>query len=478
MMGPLLFLLASTTFAAQPLKHPGLLSNTSELEFIRTKIASNQQPWKQAFERLKSHPSASLTYAATPYAEVLCGGYNKPNQGCNDINDDGVAVYSQALLWTLTSDKRYAENAIRIMDAWSAKFQKADSSNARLVVAWAAPYYANGAELLRSTNSGWSQASIDRFKGLLAKFLTYVETDGGPGNNWTQSRIEAHMAIAIFLDDRTKFDAAVTRWKTWLPRYIYQKSDGSVPDAPAGYTNAQIATNWRHPGTYVDGLGMETCRDLGHLGLGFGSMMYAAEMAWHQGVDLFQPNKKRLSDFMELHANWMMGKVQVPKNICGGAVKAREADTEGISAPQGGGRQIWEIAYNQLNQRLGVELPTTRSMIASLRPSTTAHWVSKWETLTQGKRPFTTSSLLAKEPSFKHIIVQNTESGILVEGLESPVCIQILSPEGKVLWSSTMYADGIIPIPPTTTTSGLLIVSLTGPDGTQGFPLPFHAATR
>jgi hypothetical protein len=474
MTGSALALFASSTLGAQPLKHPGLLSNTTEIEFLKAKIASNQQPWKSAFDRLKAHPSASLTYTATPFAEVLCGGYNRPNQGCNDINDDGVAVYSQALVWAITGDKRYAENAIRIIDAWSAKFQKVDSSNARLVVAWAAPYYVNGAELLRLPNSGWSQASLDRFKGMLAKFLTYVDTDGGPGNNWTQSRIEAHMAIAIFQDDRTKFDAAVTRWKTWLPRYIYQKSDGPIPDAPPGTTDAQTASHWNRPGTYVDGLGMETCRDLGHLGLGFGSMMYAAEMAWHQGVDLFQPNKKRLTDFMELHAKWMMGQVQVPQNICGGVVKAREPDTVGISAPNGGGRQSWEIAYNHLNQRLGAELPTTRSMVVSLRPSGTGHWVSKWETLTQGERPFTSSSLLAKRPSFEHATARWTKSGILVEGLVSPVRIQILSPQGKVLSTATLEADGIIPVSSTATAGGLLIASLSGLDGTRGFPLPFN----
>jgi hypothetical protein len=150
-----------------------------------------------------------------------------------------------------------------------------------------------------------------------------------------------------------------------------------LPGAP---TIAELAS-------FVDGLAMETWRDLGHLGLGFNSMMYAAEAACQQGIDLFTPNKKRFSDFMELHGSWTTGTVKVPTNICAGVVKVAQADKAGIQPPRGGGNKAWEVAYSQLHDRLGMSLPFTQRMIRSGRPTGGGKWVSKWETLTHAVGP-------------------------------------------------------------------------------------------
>lgn len=449
--------------AVDAFRHPGALSSSADIAFLKGRIAASDAMWVQAFARLKAHPSASPTYRESPFAEVLCGSYNRPNQGCDEINDDGVAVYSQALMWSLTGDVRHAQNAIRILDAWSTTFRKADSSNARLVVGWAAPYYVNGAELLRLPNSGWTQAQRDRFAGLLRKFLPYVRTDEGPVNNWMQSRIEAHMAIAIFLDDQTSFDQAVARWKFWLPVYIYQKSDGLNPVVPPGETVAWVKARWKSE-TFVDGLAMETCRDLGHLGLGFGSMMYSAEMAWQQGVDLFGPHRKRLTDFMELHGRWMTGQVAVPQNICGGVVKVGESDAAGISPPNGGGRKVWEIAYNHLAQRLGGSLPTTRAMILSGRPVGTGHWVAKWETLTHGERPHGTVPVVTERSSRSgRGLVHRSGDALVVEAEAYPARVTLRRVDGSLLWAGRVGSAGRLEVG--SLPEGILMASLTTPDG-------------
>ena len=138
---------------------------------------------------------------------------------------------------------------------------------------------------------------------------------------------------------------------------------------------------------YVNGLGMETCRDLGHLGLGMNSALYAAESAWNQGVDLFSIEQKRLTDFLELHNSWISGSVAVPSNICEGKVRVQESDANGIAPPNGGGGIAWEIAYNHLHDRLGVELPYTEKVLLATRPRNASRWVAKWETLIQGSVP-------------------------------------------------------------------------------------------
>jgi hypothetical protein len=360
-------LLLSLSSFGQEFTHPGIMNNKTELDLIKQKINNGEQPWLNAFNALKASEFAALTYQASPFSLVECGSYNKPNIGCNQIVEDGMAVYAHALIWYFTDDVRYANKSKEIMSAWSYKYQQNTNSNARLVVAWAAPFYVNGAEIIRHSNIYWNTADVNSFNGMLTKFITYLTADEAPLNNWILSRIEAHMAIAIFKDDRTAFNTAVERWKKYTRNYIYQTTDGAKP----GWATAPI-----------NGFAMETCRDLGHLSLGIRSSLNAAQIAYQQGVDLFSLERKRLADTLELHGSWTTGSVAVPANVCGGTVITSPANPVGISPPIGGGSATYEIASRHLVERLKMNLPYTTQMNKHNLFSA-GGWVTKWETLTQ-----------------------------------------------------------------------------------------------
>lgn len=373
------------------LKHPGLLVSQSELAFIAQKINAQEEPWKKAFENLKNAKYSSLTYAYKAFDVVECGSYNQPNVGCNNHVEDGMAVYCYALMYVFTKDERYAQRAVEIINAWSSTYQKNINTNSNLVVSWSTPWFVNGAEILKYNYPKWKKEDETRFVAMLDKFLPYALNEYSAGNNWIQSAIEAHFAIAVFKDDKVLFDKAVERWKTRVKTYIYQTTDGPKPINTQGKTDAQMAAIWRDEASstvYIDGLAMETCRDLGHLNLGFNSMMYAAEIAFKQGVDLYSLEKKRITDFMELHASWMTGTVKVPDNICDGIVKVREADLTGIKINVGGGQTPWDLAYNHFHDRLKMDLPMTEKMLLKSRPQSISRWVSKGETLTHFGRTF------------------------------------------------------------------------------------------
>lgn len=375
----------------QVFRHPGILNSKEQLEVVKTKIAAGEQPWTAAFEKLKTSPYSDLSFQPEPFPTVDCGSYNKPNLGCNQMVENAMAAYCQSLMWVFTNDQRYADKAIEIINSWSGTYQQNTNSNSRLVVSWATPWFVNAAELLRYTNSGWKKGDLDKFNGMLDKFLPYTLDETMPGNNWVLSAIEAHFAIAVFKDNRPLFNQAVERWKYRVKTYIYQSTDGQKPLVITGKSDGDMTNIWRSqtPGTeYIEGLGMETCRDLGHLNLGFSSMIYGAETAWQQGIDLFTPEQKRLSDFMELHGSWMTGAKDVPSDICGGMVKARLAEKQGIKAPDGGGECAWEIAFNHLHDRLKISLPYSLKMLGHCRPAPISKWVTKGETLTHANREF------------------------------------------------------------------------------------------
>jgi hypothetical protein len=148
-----------------------------------------------------------------------------------------------------------------------------------------------------------------------------------------------------------------------------------LPVAPPGggiSGQAALVKYWQNQATFMDGLCQETCRDLGHVGLGFASIINAAETARIQGVDLYGEAKDRLTHSLEFHARYMNGEA-VPGNLCGGAL-----------ADGGGVPPTYEIAYNAYANRLGVALPNLKAFITQRRPTGTKLQMA-WETLTHAE---------------------------------------------------------------------------------------------
>ncbi len=108
--------------------HPGVLVGKDQLEVVRKKVGEGAQPWKGAFDRLKADRYASLARKAAPRATVECGSRSNPNNGCSDERGDALAAYADALMWNITQDRRYADKAIELMDAWSATIKEHTNS--------------------------------------------------------------------------------------------------------------------------------------------------------------------------------------------------------------------------------------------------------------------------------------------------------------------------------------------------------------
>ena len=355
-------------------EHPGILSTTDDLKFIKSKIDTRKEPWYSAFNSLKRGGYASLNYKAKPRSEVICGRDHKKDYfGCSEFESDSKAIYSQALVWALTGDKRYANNALKILRSWTNVFNSARGYHVRLVFGGSVPMFANAAELLKYTDSGWNRDDDRKTDQFFRKLLPIAKDDKCPCNNWVTTRVEAHLAIAVFLDDRNEFNNAIKRWRYWLPRYIYLKSDGSNPIGYPGPKNAEeIMKLWRGGAkdiVLVDGISNETCRDLVHMQMGFGTLIYGAQTAWIQGVDLFKEGANRIVPFMELHAPWLINN-KVPSWVCPG----KDVLVGEIRA--------WEIAYSQYNQRLGYTLNNTAKMNEKGRPTNYRRLIWKPETIT------------------------------------------------------------------------------------------------
>src|SRR5207253_11024768 len=136
---------------------PGVLINRAQLEFIKSKVAAGAEPWKSAFDAAKASEYGSLNYTPKPRQTVECGPFSKPDLGCKDEQRDSAAAYTQALLWFITADKAYAQNAITIMNAWSAALTGGHTnSNGPVQAAWCAERGPAPRERIPPPDAGWT----------------------------------------------------------------------------------------------------------------------------------------------------------------------------------------------------------------------------------------------------------------------------------------------------------------------------------
>jgi hypothetical protein len=360
----------ASTVTPGSFRHPGVLVNGEQLAFLKMKVAAGAAPWAPALTAAKADSHASLSYTAAPPSDsngdVGCGSYSSPDIHCGDEKKDVSAAYTDALIWALTGDKQYAAKAIEIMNAWSAVMKSHSLSNTIVQTGWTGTVFARAAEIIRYTNAGWAQADIDKFSSMLkTAYVPYIK-NGAPkeNGNWELSATDALIQIAVFLDDKTLFDAAVALWKGRVPAYIYMKADGA---SPAMVPNQ--GSSWNGATQYFDGLCQETCRDLGHTQYGFAAMINAAETARIQGVDLYALEAARITTSLELHAGY----------INNGASSSPACSLSAVTADM-----TWEIAYNEYANRLKMALPNTLKVIGTIRPTGIDHHMD-WETLTHAE---------------------------------------------------------------------------------------------
>ncbi len=345
--------------------HPGVLVNSAQLEEIKKRVANNIEPQRSAFEKLKASPLGAIDYAPDPVAIVSCGPRSNPDLGCKVEQKDCAAAYSQALLWKITGNKVYAENAIRIMNAWASTLTGGHNyANGPVQAAWCGSVWPRAAEIIRYTYNGWSNADIAKFQNMLrVQYLpTIIHGDCENGNK-ELAMCEALINIGVFIDDRAVFDLGLKMWRGRTPAYIYLRSDGPAPVEPPGCGPAIWGNKGKTP-ELVDGLLQETARDSHHPWMAFSSMANAAETARQQGFDLYAEEGKRMMAALEFQAQYLQ-----PNNT-----PAPEGLTFGL-------QPTWEIAFNHFHDRMGNKLPKMAAVIPTNRPTGADHHMI-WETLT------------------------------------------------------------------------------------------------
>ncbi|MCQ4054427.1 alginate lyase family protein [Aeromonas sp. SG16] len=358
----------------------GIFINERQINYVRDNLHS--QPWRGAYERAVKDSFATKNYVPTPWLTVECGAYSNPNYGCDDETRDASAAYTQAIMWRMTSDETYAQNAVKILNAWANTLKGGHTNhNGPLQAAWSATLFSRAASIIRDSYDQWS---IDEIKRVSMMFDSQFSPDLDRmftgsyacfNKNWHASAIEAMLNIAVFNKNKMQFDRAVDKWRSLVPSYIYLETDGKRPKDAFWCTRNESQTlgYWNNPVSYVDGLAQESCRDFEHTAYGLAAIINTAETARINGVDLYQDSasqaKLRLTKTMELHSAYQ---IESGSKLC--------VNYEGYKLNTIG---TFEVGFNHYALREGISLPYTERFLEKTRP-TKGKFHYLWETLTHG----------------------------------------------------------------------------------------------
>jgi Alginate lyase len=328
-----------------------------------------------------------------PSCTQECGYWDYPDAA--DAYRDPHATYFYLLKWVVTGDSVWANKAQEIMNAWAATFEEVlydcTGSEAEREVdypgqclrktfvgaAWLAAEWANAGELLRHYDGGypgWDTSEIAKFERMVRK-LTYharlgidpVPAPGFANGNHGLAVVYAMIAAGVFLEDRALFELGVEKWKQILPEVI--DSEGIM------YEFAE----------------REDCH---HAQYSFIELSHAAEVAWHQGVDLYGfrlngESRSRLELAMKKFGMLLRGAF-VPEHLHQG-----DCNCDSPSRPENAKRPMpdgWEVAYRHYKARtdLNVNLASYEQALAvcaEMNPEVKSrHNFVTWTSLTHGSR--------------------------------------------------------------------------------------------
>ena len=349
--------------AEKPFTHPGILHSRAELDFVKAKVAEGQQPWASAWEELRSHDISGLDWKPKPVANVVRGPYNRPDVGGTNLMQDGASAYAHAIQWYVTGKRAHADKAIEILNAYATTLESIGGHDARLLAGMSGITFTNAAEILRHTQTGWSQGDQKQFERLLRDVFYAVIKDFYPtaNGNWDASMIQTMLAMGVFLDDREMFQRAVD---------YYMKGGG----------NGAIRKYFNEFGEC-----QESGRDQAHTQMGLGYLGCAAEIAWKQGVDLYGAYDNRLALGFEYTAKYNLGHdvPYEPYRSQEGRYHYREISDKA----RGRFSSIYERVYHHYHDRRGMEMPFTAQAIEKIRPERWRSSHASWGTLMHAGQP-------------------------------------------------------------------------------------------
>ena len=162
---------------ARDFKHPCSMVSIVEIEKMKKHIADKTEPFYSEWQTLQSDRYASPSYTTSGHIEI--GGSDGTRQ---QVSNDAMAAFYNALQWHVTGNVKYADCAARILSVYAEKMESATQQ----LYQYPARDLCYAAELLRLSDgsfySGWEEVSYNQFlnkvRTILVPALRKERTNG------------------------------------------------------------------------------------------------------------------------------------------------------------------------------------------------------------------------------------------------------------------------------------------------------------
>lgn len=319
--------------------HPGIPLTVDDLSNVKVKIQNGVQPWYGGYQQLLSDGHSQLTYQMQGPFQHVARNYNGQgiNMNLSQWESDMTAIGNMARLWYYTGNSAYAQKAHDILLTWANTQTLFDGYEANLDMGDYIHHFVTGADILRGTWPGWTQADTTTVQNYFRNVYYTGAGIGigavGPANKGIYALLDG-IYLALFNDDETTYNAVM--------HDILQATQSGMQN------------------TLSTGEVGESLRDAGHAYDEWFCLARIAEANWSQGVDIYTMLENRLLATGEYHArlgNFSSSSIYGAQWVPDGATDNYYIGTPG--APYGAtwirmGVNILRGAYNK---RLGMPTP-------------------------------------------------------------------------------------------------------------------------
>ncbi len=211
----------------------------ARIEALKKRVADRVEPNYSAWVGLKKAADAALTapapvvpetfFSLSPYKDYA---KHQENKASNTFGRDAHAVFRLALAYRITGDPKYAQGAVKLLNAWATGLKTVDAKqdNTSLNICSNFPNFLIAADLLKNSPD-FSPADQTRFRDFVKNVVVATNSAGlcmKRSNNWANFGTLFAMSAGIYLQDPALFNAGVARWRQLVDSQM--EADGTLKE--------------------------------------------------------------------------------------------------------------------------------------------------------------------------------------------------------------------------------------------------------
>lgn len=282
--------------------HPGIYYTLEDLAEMKERKDEEGSIYFEGFKQLQNSKYSKKDYTPQLTGDTYdVGPYNNPKVQADQFNRDMMASHYNALMWYFTGDKDHAKKAVEILNNLVTTVKNIGNGNdVMLRIPLVGIEAVNAAEILKylynesvdvTEEEKWQAEDVEAFDLYLREKLLAKTKDFYPqaNGNWDALIGTFNMATAVYLEDVDLYNTCLQQFYIGNVRKGNTASMGSL-------------LNY----VYADGEAQESSRDQNHVQMGLSGLAYQCNIAWNQGMDLFEAYDHRLLKGVVYHSLYNM----------------------------------------------------------------------------------------------------------------------------------------------------------------------------